>query len=536
MFVKRDEAASIKEVVERNTGIAADELLQDVRDPFLDHLDEAVQFVKDYIHSYPGCRVTVVGDYDSDGVNATSIMYWCFAKMKITPVLRVPHRMSEGYGLSEKIIDEIPSGLVVTVDNGIAALDAVKKAKEKGLAVVVTDHHLPVRDKKGKMILPEADVILDPHVDGDKSEFKDYCGAAIAYRFAREMFGAKFPELLVMASIATVTDVVPLVGANRTLVKDGLGYINKRRVVPGLEELLKKTNLEDHINEGDYGFMIGPTFNAPGRLYDNGAESVVKLLCTKRGDFTAKYKADKLLATNDRRKEVVRKCMEKIEKEGLVNPGERPIVLYEPSIPEGIVGIVAGRLAEQYYCPAVVFTDCHKEGVIKGSGRTIPEIHLKNALDMIKEEMLGYGGHAGAAGLSIEKGRLEDFRKAFTEACGKIPDPPKDLNYDLELDVNHIPDTADELDVYAPYGEKNPQVRFHAVIELDPETYRVIGDGTHFMISNKSDTLTLVGFSLSEKYKALEYPEKIECVGYLTRSWFKGKDSIKFEIIDFETA
>ena len=124
-------------------------------------------------------------------------------------------------------------------------------------------------------------MLLDPHVDGDRSEFKEYCGAAIAYRFARAMFGAKFPELLVLASIATVTDVMPLIGANRTLVKDGLGYINKRRVVPGLDELLKKTNLEDHINEGDYGFMIGPTFNAPGRLYDNGAESVVKLLCTK---------------------------------------------------------------------------------------------------------------------------------------------------------------------------------------------------------------------------------------------------------------
>lgn len=535
MFVKRDKAASIKEVVERNTGIPADILLQDVRDPFLDHLDEAVQFVKGYIHSHPGCRVTVVGDYDSDGVNATSIMYWCFAKMKITPVLRVPHRMSEGYGLSEKIIDEIPSGLVVTVDNGIAALAAVKKAKKKGLAVVVTDHHLPVRDDKGNMILPEADVLLDPHVDGDRSEFKDYCGAAIAYRFARAMFGAKFPELLVLASIATVTDVMPLIGANRTLVKDGLGYINKRRVVPGLDELLKKTNLEDHINEGDYGFMIGPTFNAPGRLYDNGAESVVKLLCTKRGDFTAKYKADKLLATNDRRKEVVRKCMEKIEKEGLVNPDERPIVLYEPTIPEGIVGIVAGRLAEEYYCPAVVFTDCGKEGVIKGSGRTIQEIHLKNALDKIKDQMLGYGGHAGAAGLSIKADKLEEFKKAFTEACGTIPEPPEDLLYDLELSGN-LESICDELELYSPYGERNAQIKFHTVFDLEPGDFRIIGDGTHFMSTVKDRNLTVMGFDLTAKYKALGYPEHIECVGYLNRSWFKGKSSLKFEILDFEAA
>lgn len=292
MFVKKDNCRTIEEVVRRNTGMETEQFLTDVRDPFLKNLKEAVEFVKNYISSHPGCRVTIVGDYDSDGINATTIMYWCFMKMKITPVLRLPRRMSEGYGLNEKIIDEIPSGLLITVDNGIAALAAVKKAKEKNLAVVVTDHHLPVQDKDGNMLLPEADVILDPHIDSE-SDFHDYCGAALAYRFARAMFGAKFPELIVLASIAAVSDVVPLIGANRTLVKDGLGYINKRRVVPGLAELLKKLELDDHITEGDYGFLLGPIFNASGRLFDSGAENVVKLLCTKRGDFTAKYKADK---------------------------------------------------------------------------------------------------------------------------------------------------------------------------------------------------------------------------------------------------
>ena len=145
MFVKKDGCKSIAEVVSRNTGMAIDNFLEDVRDPFLKNLKETVAFVKNYLASHPRCRVTIVGDYDSDGINATTIMYWCFMKMKITPVLRLPRRMSEGYGLNEKIIDEIPSGLLITVDNGIAALAAVKKAKEKGLAVVVTDHHLRYR-------------------------------------------------------------------------------------------------------------------------------------------------------------------------------------------------------------------------------------------------------------------------------------------------------------------------------------------------------------------------------------------------------
>lgn len=532
MFVKKDNAASVREVVERNTGIPADTFLSDVRDPHVDQLDEAVQFVKGYLDAHPGCRVTVVGDYDSDGINATSIMYWCFKKMGITPVLRLPRRMSEGYGLNEGIIDEIPDGLLITVDNGIAALGAVRKAKEKGLAVVVTDHHLPVRDKDGNLLLPEADVLLDPHVFPEKSEFTDYCGAALAYRFARTMFGAKFPELLVLASIATVTDVMPLVGPNRTLVKDGLGYINRRRVVPGLEELLKKLSLDDHISEGDYGFLIGPAFNAPGRLYDDGASRVVKLLCTKRGDFTARYKADNLVETNQKRKDTVKKCMAGVQAQ---MDGSRPVVIYDPSIPEGIVGIVAGQLAEKLYCPAVVFTDCGKEGIIKGSGRSGAGVNLKAVLDEIQDTIVGYGGHPGAAGLSIERDRLEEFKDAFKTACGDLPDAPKDLPYDLDLDPGRAEETMKALEEFAPFGEGNPQVRFHAVFFIATGSYRTIGDGTHFMAETE-DGITVVGFGLSEKYQSLGFPEKIECAGYLTRSWWNGKDSLKFEILDFEAA
>ncbi len=530
MFVKKDGCKSIAEVVSRNTGMAIDKFLEDVRDPFLKNLKETVAFVKNYLASNPRCRVTIVGDYDSDGINATTIMYWCFMKLKITPVLRLPRRMSEGYGLNEKIIDEIPSGLLITVDNGIAALAAVKKAKEKGLAVVVTDHHLPVQDKDGNMVLPEADVILNPHIDAE-SEFRDYCGAALAYRFAREMFHAKFPDLVVLASIATVSDVMPLISANRTLVKDGLSYINKRRVVPGLAELLKKLGCDDHISEVDYGFLLGPIFNASGRLFDSGAENVVKLLCTKRGDFTAAYKADKLIATNDRRKEVVRKCMESAEK--MVDPKQRPIVLYNPSIPEGIVGIVAGKLAEKYYTPAIVFTDCGKEGVIKGSGRTISEIHLKNTLNQIQDEMLGFGGHAGAAGLSIRRDNLENFKKAFQDACGPIPEPPNDLSYDLELDLDDLTGTIEELKKFAPYGEKNPQIRFHATFDIDPLEFRMIGDGTHFMTNTEND-ITVFGFGLTEKFKELS-PKRIDCVGTLSENWFNGKSSLRFELIDFKS-
>ena len=527
MFVKNGNCNSVADVVVRNTGIQPEEFLTTVREPFLNNLQEAVDFVKAYLTEHPGCCVTIVGDYDSDGINATAIMYWCFAKAGVTPILRLPRRFSEGYGLSEKIIDEISSGLLVTVDNGIAAASAVKKAKEKGLAVVVTDHHLPPVDENGNVILPEADVVLDPHID-DKSEFSDYCGAALALRFAQRMHGAMFAELLVLASIATVTDVMPLVGANRTLVRDGLYLINKRRVVPGLDMLLQKLQMDNHIAEGDYGFKLGPIFNAPGRLYDDGAERVVKLLCTKRGDFTAGCKAEALIETNEKRKEVVKKCMEVANK---MVSDDRPIVIYHPSFEEGIVGIIAGQLAETYHCPAVVFTDSGKEGILKGSGRSIAEIHLKKALDKIQSEIVGYGGHAGAAGISIQKDNLENFTKAFKEAIGEIPDAPEDILYDLELDMDNMDTICEELSSFAPFGEGNPQVVFHTTCNIDPMNYRRIGDGTHFMV--RCPNITLMGFGLADKYEQMGSPAAIECVGYLSESWFNDRKSYKFEVVDF---
>ena len=300
MFVKRRENINtVSDVVSANVGMPVETFCKEVRDPFIFGLKEAVDLTNRYLEKHPKGPVTIVGDYDSDGINATAIMFWAFMRKGVAPKLRLPHRFSEGYGLSAKIIDEIDSGLLITVDNGIAAASAVKKAKDKGLTVIVTDHHLPPVDSNGNLILPEADVIVDPHVYPEKSEFEDYCGAALAYRFARALLpDMKLKDLLVLASIATVTDVMPLIGANRTLVRDGLQLINKRHVVPGLNVLLQKLELDDHIDEGDYGFKIGPTFNASGRLYDNGAEKVLGVLCMKRNDPKKTRRIIKCFSTN----------------------------------------------------------------------------------------------------------------------------------------------------------------------------------------------------------------------------------------------
>ena len=446
---------------------------------------------------------------------------------------RLPKRFSEGYGLSEKIIDEIDSGLLITVDNGISSRKAIKKAKNKGLTVIVIDHHLAPKNEKNEQILPPADIIIDPHIE-DESEFSDYCGAALAFRFAKEMFpDKKLKPLLVLASIATVTDVMPLVGPNRTLVKTGLEYINKGLVLPGLKVLLEKLELYDHITEGDYGFKIGPTFNAPGRLYDNGAEKVLNLLSLERDDVKIPFKADALVKINERRKELVKENMAIVD---AILDNEKPIVLYDEVFHEGIVGILAGNLCESNKCPSIVFTDTENPDVIKGSGRSTEDVHLYNTLKKVKDKglILQYGGHAGAAGLAIKKSNLDAFCLAFQEAVGQITSNNEDIGYDLELDIDHIEDCMLELKKYAPYGEGNPKPIFHMICDIKSSKFETMGDGSHFRIL--TENMTILGFNLTEKYNHLNKPNKIECIGTISERWHKDKCSLQFELIDFEKA
>ena len=511
---------AFEEIILRNTGIPASQFIKDVRDPYIYNLSEAVDLLKKNISK----TIHIIGDYDSDGINATAIMYHGLNYYGFKTTVRLPLRFSEGYGLSEKIIDEIDDGIILTVDNGIAAIDAVKKAKQKGLTVIVTDHH-QAAVKDGKVVMPEADIIVDPAVE-DKSEFHDYCGAAIAYRFIKELLPKKLnlAGLMVLASIATVTDVMPLTGANRTLVKDGLEAINHGRGVAGLRALLERLEKTSKLTEEDYGFLIGPIFNASGRLYDDGASKMLDLLLSKKENPILPYMADKLINTNNYRKEVLKNSME-VAVEKL--DGEKPIVVYDPSFGEGIIGLIAGRFCEDFHCPVVVFTKAHN-GLLKGSGRSIKEIHLKKILDSIQDKIVGYGGHAGAAGLSIREEDLDAFTEAFKKACGKIPEPADPRRYDVSINsFEEILEFIEEQKKYAPYGEGNPQIR----VKFDNycvNEFRAIGDGTHLLL--KGDYLDSIGFGMFQKYQEMGFPKHINLYGYLKESWFRDKVSYKMEL------
>lgn len=544
--IRKDACGSIKEVVKRNIsefGYSDDIFFGNNMFPYIKNLGETASFILNWINENPDGEISVIGDYDSDGVNATAILYHGFKYLGKDIHMRIPKRFSEGYGFNDNIIDEIDSGLLITVDNGIAAISAIKKAKDKGLDVIVIDHHLPVKDKEGNIILPDADLIVDPAVE-DESAFHNYCGGALAWRLVKEMLpDMQLKELLVLASIATVTDVMPLYGANRALVQQGLELANANRMVPGLQELLKvfcqnrkltcdnTSSVRYHLTEEDYGFLVGPAFNASGRLSDTGANQTLKLLTADRDDARIEWKAAKLFRNNEKRKEIVKEDMERVR---VSLSDDRPIVLYDEAIGEGIIGIIAGQLCEKYNCPAIVFTKTEKDGIIKGSGRSPKEIHLKEALDKIQSLIIGYGGHAGAAGLSIKLADLKEFTKSFKEACGKLPEISSDkIEYDLELNADNLEPVMKELKEYAPFGEGNPKIRFRLKYKTNA-TYSKIGDDqTHLMI--RDDNLTLVGFGLAGEYEKLGCPKSFEVVGYLSDSWYNSSRSLKFEIKGFIT-
>lgn len=515
MFKKKGNESFLCQVIGNRE--QADLILHPKKRPYIKGLGEGISLVKKHRNNH----ITIIGDYDCDGIGGTVILYhglrrYGFREGQLS--WRIPKRISEGYGLSPKIIDEVGQGLIITVDNGISSIEAIAKARQKGLDVLVIDHHLPVKGVDGSLQLPDADVIIDPWKD-DETAYTGYCGAGLAYRFIELLCpDTSLADLKCMAAISTIADVMELVDANRVLVKEGIGLLRKGFGLPGIRLLMKQLYLGRHITEYDIAFQIAPILNAAERMEDGGAALPVSLLLSK---YPKIKDAERLIELNNLRKAKVAEAVTGLRVES------RPIVVADPRWKEGIVGLIAGRLAEQHYCPVIAFTES-PDGCLKGSGRSIPEKHLKDILDSISSFILSYGGHSGAAGIKIRKEDLEAFTDAFKEACGEIPEKGEVL-YDLELPYN-IRETLEELEYYAPYGNGNPKPVYHLKYHID--SIKPIGDGSHFIATGGSG-LKCLGLGLWDKYQQFGSPEEIEVIGYLSENWFKDEMTPQIEIIDF---
>lgn len=405
-------------------------------------------------------RIVVYGDYDVDGIAGTAILVRAFRQLGAVVAAYIPDRYEEGYGLNSQAIRNLASdgaNVVVSVDCGVTAVRESALAAELGIDLIVTDHHHPPAE------LPSPYALVNPRRPGDPSLDKDLAGAGVALALARALLGElayaiREPELLQLVALATVADVVPLRGANRSLVRRGLDALNRAPVV-GVRALVERAGLKlGRVNAGDIGYVLGPRLNAAGRIAD--AEEALRLLLTEDvGE--AKTLADALEQRNSERQELTRQVVKAARERSGERPDAWATVVADPAWPAGIVGLAASRLVEDHGRPAVVIALSGDEG--KGSCRSISSVHIAEALDECDDLLIKHGGHAMAAGFSVAK----DLIPAFTERLDEVVRrrlggvrPVPTLRVDAEIEPEALTARlALELADLEPCGAGNPRPR-----------------------------------------------------------------------------
>ena len=429
-------------------------------------MDKAVDILKIKINGKN--KIRIISDYDVDGICSGYILNKALSELGADVDVVVPHRVNDGYGINESLIQDAKDAgvdTIVTCDNGIAASEQVDFAKELGMTVVITDHHeVPFVEEDGekKYIVPNADAVVNHKQSTCEYPFKDLCGAMVAYQLMRALYESmgqnqkNLESLLVYGAMATVCDVVPLKGENRTIVKTGLELIKTTKDV-GLNALIDACGI-NKVNIGSYhfGFILGPCLNASGRL--DTAKRAVDLL-NETDSEKALADAKKLKSLNDERKDIT----EQGAKEAIDMAREmkdRVLVLYLPNCHESVAGIIAGRVKEFFNKPSIVLTDA--EDCVKGSGRSIDEYDMFENLSKVKDLFLKFGGHKMAAGLSIEKQNIEELRTRLNEKCTLTEeDLMKKIEVDSELPFKFATfGLVNDLKKLEPFGVGNKKPIF----------------------------------------------------------------------------
>lgn len=417
--------------------------------------------------------IRIVGDYDIDGVCSTYLLYRGLNRVGASVDYVIPERIKDGYGINEPIIEAAAKegvDTILTCDNGIAAIQQIARAKELGMAVIVTDHHdiQVAEDESGASweLLPPADAIINPKRRESCYPFPDICGGLVAYKLVQVLYEIfKVPEqewleLLEFAAIATVGDVMQLQDENRIVVKEGLKRLGRTSNI-GLRKLIEKNHLmADEIRAYHIGFVIGPCLNASGRLM-TARLALSLLLCQDEGE--ADQLAGELKELNDKRKDMTLEGIEQASalveecyKDDLV------LVVFLPSCHESLAGIVAGRLRERYHKPSMVLT--RSEDCVKGSGRSIEAYHMFHALVEVKDLLLKFGGHPMAAGFSLAEKDVEQFRSRLNaNAAGQLTaeDFIPRVWIDAAMPFEYITEPfIKELELLEPYGQGNEKPQF----------------------------------------------------------------------------
>lgn len=488
-------------------------------------------------------NIVICGDYDADGIMAVSILSYALKEAGFEKVHSyIPYRHTEGYGLNNRMVDEIYDAYksdvcMITVDNGIVAFEPLRKARDYGWDVIVTDHHLGVLGDSGSPLLPLANVVIDPAFIEHTADFSGYCGAGLAYKIAVELLGYENAKILMpFAAIATFADVMELKEENYVFARDGLRFLNKGIATPGLLALVK-ANRMDTIEDMDVLFKLAPEINAPGRLEPNGAEKCVQLMLADK--FTAYDLATEVISANEARKFQVAQALDAIMP--TLNNEEDILVRYLPNTNPGIVGIIAGQVTESKKKPSIVLTNnMSDDTMLTGSCRSVEGVHMKNLLDEISETIVAYGGHAGAAGVNIKKEDLEAFTKAAQQAV-KNQNPvavENDVEYfDFEIENKNIKSVIETMNKFAPFGEGNPKPVFKVInfqtLPYQGNYYRELAkEGVKFSSYNSN----AIAFGMLDEIKKIpkDKLKKLNFFGKLSMNHFRGTNTPQIEFVDFE--
>ncbi|KAB1516171.1 single-stranded-DNA-specific exonuclease RecJ [Photobacterium damselae] len=499
-------------------------------------------------------RIIIVGDFDADGATSSALSVLAFKMLGCQNVdYLVPNRFDDGYGLSPEVVEQaLEKGVevIMTVDNGVSSLSGVAYAKEKGLTVVVTDHHLPGD------ILPNADAIVNPNLNECGFPSKALCGVGVAFYLmlalraqlrATDWFTQQnipepnLAELLDLVALGTVADVVALDGNNRILVHQGLQRIRAGRCRPGIQALIEVANRDPQkIVTSDLGFALGPRINAAGRL-DDMAFGVELLLCDNIQ--SARRMATELDGLNQTRKEIEQGMKEEalaICERLKFSANDMPygLVLFQKDWHQGVIGILASRIKEKFHRPVICFADAGNEQ-IKGSCRSIPGLHMRDVLDLIDTQNPGmiakFGGHAMAAGLTIDTKQLDAFSRAFDQAVRNElgEDELKGvLLTDGELEANEFNlDTAEMLRAGGPWGQQFPEPTFDGTFRL---LHQKLVGGKHLKMMveplHGGSVIDAIAFNVDLKRWPDASVQQVELVYRLDINEFRGNRSVQLMI------
>lgn len=517
-----DKASLYELLIQRFEG--EEKKLSQIPNPALLHdAPKAAKKIADAIRE--GKKITVVGDYDVDGISATAIIVDFFRQIPYPLDAIIPNRFSDGYGVSPNVLKRVEADLVITVDNGITAIEAAEICKERGIELIITDHHTPLDT------LPYAYAIVNPKLSACSYPFEEICGAQVAWLLLgllkKELnLTIDMKQFLDILSIAIIADIMPLTDMNRTLVKEGLKVLmsSERASSIIIRDFLNKKV----ITSEDIAFQIAPRINSAGRLED---ASIALEFLTAESINEAYGQFEKLNSLNERRREWEAETTK--EAIALAEGDDAVIVVAKEGWHEGVVGIVAARLVEHFSKPAIVLSK--KDGVAKGSARSIGNVNIYELIKQNSHLLTKFGGHKMAAGLGVDEQNIDDFRNAINKSAKTInPDDFKSLDKVVgilpssEIDLELL----DLLESFEPYGEANSRPLFLIKDAQILETKTFGKENSHSKVTLRQFAHERNSIELIQFKKIIKIPteKKLTCSYRVTKNEFNSKVSVQLII------